>query len=209
VRSAPREVFVAGTGSFAAEVADWAHAAQIHVRGLVEMLDDERVGTKRHGLTVVALGSGSGGLPAVLGVGGDRRESWQRLAAAGWLATSVVHPAAALASDVDVEPGATVGPLAAAGAATVIGPHAIVSRGVLLGHHVRIGSFATLNAGANIGGNTTIGDDVFVGMGATVVNGISVGDGAIIAAGAVVLGDVEQRTRVQGVPARAVAVALR
>ena len=196
------DVFVAGTGSFAAEIADWARAAGARVVGLVEMLDPARVGDDRYGVPVYGLGSARPGSKAVLGIGGDRRARWAQLADCGWRAATIVHPASCLASDVRLADGATIGPLAVVGTGTEIGEHVIVSRGALVGHHVRVGPFATLNPGVNVGGNSTIEGGAFLGMGATIVNGTTVGAGAVIAAGAVVLRDVEPSARVQGVPAR-------
>jgi len=198
------DAFVAGTGSFAAEMADWARAAGLSLVGLVEMVDEARVGSSRLGLPVVALRPAPPGAAAVLGIGGDRRASWEPLEASGWSALTVVHPAALLAADVDLERGAMIGPRAVLGAATTVGEQALVSRGALVGHHVRVGPFATLGPGVNVGGNTEIGPATFVGMGATIVNGVSVGEGAVIAAGAVVLRDVPPGARVQGIPARVV-----
>jgi len=197
--------FVAGTGSFAAEISDWALAAGIEVLGLIELVDEARLGTTVHGLTVVPARPPAGGADAVIGAGGDRRELWEHLAGSGWRPRTLVHPAAALARDAELGAGATVGPGAVVGAAARIGAHAIVSRGALVGHHVEVGAFATLNPGVNVGGNTRIGERAFVGIGATVVDGVDLGDGAVIAAGAVVLHDVEAGARVQGVPARSFA----
>ena len=199
------DVFVAGTASFAAEIADWARAAGLRVAGLIEMVDPDRVGTERHGVPVLALDRASAGAQAVLGLGGDRREHWEQLAGRGWDARTIVHPTCCLASDVQLGAGATIGPLAVVGAGAVLGDQVIVSRGALVGHHVDVGPFATLNPGVNVGGNSTIGEGAFVGMGATIVDGTSVGAGAVIAAGAVVVRDVEPGTRVQGVPAKPVA----
>ena len=194
--------FVAGSGSFAAEVADWARALGWHVAGLVEMLDSSRVGSTLHGLPVVGLDSANGA-PVALGIGGDRRQCWDLLAARGWRPLTLVHPSASLAADVRVGAGATIGPRAVVGAGTEIAEQAIISRGALIGHHALVGAYSTLNPGVNIGGNTSIGDGAFLGMGATVINGICIGDGAVVGAGALVLRDVEAGTRVQGSPARA------
>jgi hypothetical protein len=42
------DIFIAGTGSFAAEIADWAQAAGRRVAGLVELFDDSDTGTIKH-----------------------------------------------------------------------------------------------------------------------------------------------------------------
>ena len=198
-------IFVAGSGSFAAEIGDWARAAGHDVVGLIEMTDASRIGGTAHGLPVVGLEPPASGSSAVLGLGGDRRAHWAELARQGWSATSITHPSACLAGGVKLSPGVAVGPGAVIGAATEIAEHAIVSRGALVGHHVRVGAYATLNPGVNVGGNTAIEDGAFIGMGAIVVNGVTVGAGAVVAAGAVVVGDVAARSRVQGVPARSAA----
>jgi sugar O-acyltransferase (sialic acid O-acetyltransferase NeuD family) len=200
------QVYVAGTGSYAAEIVDWARAAGATVVGLVELLDPARVGTVKHGLSVCDMDDVPADGAVTMGFGGDRRAVWAQLAASGWRGCAIAHPAASLAADAQLRAGAVIGPQAVVGAGSVIGEHAIVSRGALVGHHVVVGEFATLNPGVNIGGNSQIEADAFIGIGATVTDGTTVGAAAIVAAGAVVLNDVEAGTRVQGVPARRVAV---
>lgn len=201
-RTMEAPLFIAGTGSFAAEIASWAAAAGRRPAGLIELRDPARVGSSVHGLPVVDGARPPAGARAVLGIGGDRREAWDPLERAGWSAERVVHPRAEIAASAAVAPGATIGPHAVVAAETSVDGHAILSRGALVGHHVRIGEFATLNPGANVGGNSEIGAGAMLGIGCTVVNGIRVGAAATVAAGAVVVRDVEQGVRVQGVPAR-------
>ncbi len=193
---------IAGTGSFAAEVAGWAEDAGVEVEGLIALQRPEEAGSTIHGLPVVGVEAPPAGGRAVLGLGGDREESWRRLAEAGWAAWGLVHPKAHLARSALVAESATVGPMAVVGAEAGVGEQAILSRGVLVGHHTRIGAFATLNPGVNVGGNSEVGEGAFLGMGCVVVNGIGVGAGATVAAGAVAIGDVAAAARVQGVPAR-------
>lgn len=194
-------VYIAGTGSFSAEVASWVADTAAGVAGLIELEDEARVGSTIHGLPVVALEPPSEGGRAVLGVGGDRRARWDLLARAGWSGAGIVHPSAQVSASAKVAATATVGALAVVGAETAVGEHVILSRGALLGHHVRIGDFATLNPGVNVGGNAVIGAGAFLGMGCVVANGVEVGEAATVAAGAVTLRDVPSSTRVQGVPA--------
>jgi sugar O-acyltransferase (sialic acid O-acetyltransferase NeuD family) len=197
-----RELHVAGTGSFALEIVEYARAAGFSVAGLVELVDERRIGTEIHGLPVVAGRSGAASDDIVLGVGGDRLSHWAALVEHGWSPVAVVHPQAHVSGSAVVGAGAVVGPLSVIGAAAELGPHVLVGRGALVGHHTRIEAGATLNPGANVAGNARVGEGAVIGMGALVSNGIEIGSGAVVAAGSVVLRTVEPETRVQGVPAR-------
>jgi len=199
---------VAGTGSFAAEVVDFAVAAGLQVEGLIEMVDRSRVGTTIHGLHVI----GADDLPepaakAVIGLTGERSALWARLAECGWTGAKVIHPRAVISPSAVVSSGCVVGPLAVIGAESVVGDNVLLGRGSLIGHHVRLAADVVVNPGANIAGNCQVGAGAMVGMGATIVNGLTIGAGAVVAAGAVVLRDVAPATRVQGVPARVYAEA--
>jgi sugar O-acyltransferase (sialic acid O-acetyltransferase NeuD family) len=199
----PRRVlYLAGSGSLAVELAEWANDAGWEIGGLVELIDPARAGTHVGGHLVVDADALPAGARAIVAAGGSRRAHWSALARVGCEPATVVHPTAHVAASATLGAGCVVGPRVVIGACTDVGEHALVSRGVLLGHHDRIGAFVSLLPGANIAGNVTLGEDTTVGMGAVVVDRTQVGTGATVAAGAVVLRDVPDRTRVQGVPAR-------
>ncbi len=202
VEAAPAELFLAGTGSFAVEVAEWAEDAGWKIAGLVELLELSRVGDSRDGRPVVALDSPLDGACAVIAAGGSRREHWLRMSGFGWRGATVVHPCAHVSPSARLGDGCVVAPGAVVGAEAVLGEHTLVSRGALIGHHVRVGAFVSLMPGANVGGHVELGEGTTVGMGAVIVNGTSIGPGCTVAAGAVVLRDVDGGSRVQGVPAR-------
>jgi sugar O-acyltransferase (sialic acid O-acetyltransferase NeuD family) len=195
-----RELHVAGTGSYALEIVEYARAAGFRVAGLLELVDRSRVGGEAHGLPVRSPEERPG--DAVVGLGGDRLELWSLLEEHGWRPVTVLHPAAHVSPSAQVDAGCIVAPAAVVGAAAVLGPQALVARGALVGHHVVLGAGAVLNPGANVAGNARIGEGAVLGMGAIVANGVEVGAGAVVAAGAVVVRPVEPATRVQGVPAR-------
>lgn len=201
VLSGQREIYVAGTGSFALELVEYAREAGFDVAGLVELVDESRVGGEFHGLRV-ASPLGGLGRSFVLGAGGGRLAQAARLEAQGWEPAAVVHPRAHVSTSATVGRGGVVAPGAVVGAAAELGPHVLVGRGALVGHHTTIEAGATLNPGANVAGNVRLGEGATIGMGAQISNGIEVGAGAVVAAGAVVLAGVEPETRVQGVPAR-------
>jgi sugar O-acyltransferase (sialic acid O-acetyltransferase NeuD family) len=197
-------LFVAGTGSFAADIAEIAQDAGHRVAGLIELLDPARVGETIHGLPVVGREAPPGAC-FVLGAGGERGVLCEELAQAGWRRQTVVHPSAHVPSSVSLGDGALVGPRVVLGASTVVEPDALLARGVLVGHHTRVGTGAVLNPGANVAGNVTLGAGAFLGLGCVIRDHVSIGAGAVVAAGAVVVADVPAETQVRGVPARAVA----
>jgi sugar O-acyltransferase (sialic acid O-acetyltransferase NeuD family) len=197
------EIHIAGTGSFALEVAEYAEAAGFRVSGLVELVDTSRVGSRIHDLDVVAVdGDQPAASAVVIGLGGDRLGHWAVLSEHGWAPATVVHPAAHVSPSAVIAEGAVVGPGAIIGAESSLGLHAFLGRGALVGHHVRIDAGSTVNPGANVAGNCVVGEGATIGMGAIVSNGITVGAGAVVAAGSVVVRPVGAETRVQGVPAR-------
>jgi sugar O-acyltransferase (sialic acid O-acetyltransferase NeuD family) len=194
------ELHIAGTGSFALEVVEYALDAGWRVAGLIELMDDERVGTVIHGLAV--RDATTPGI-AVIGAGGDRRAMWAPLAEHGWQAATVRHPAAHVSPSARLAPGCVIAPGAVVGAASHLGEHVLIGRGALVGHHTTLADGVVLNPGANVAGHVEIGAGATIGMGATVADHITIGEGAVVAAGAVVVRDVHARSRVQGVPARA------
>lgn len=197
------DIHVAGTGSFALEVAEYARDAGLAVAGLIELLDPARVGTEVHGLPVRAADDlPHEGAAAVVGAGGDRLGLWALLGPHGWRAASVVHPAAHVAPSARVGEGSVIAPGVVVGAATVLGEHVLVGRGALVGHHTVVEPGVVLNPGANVAGHVRLGAGVTVGMGALVADHLEVGAGAVIAAGAAVVRPVAAGVRVQGVPAR-------
>jgi sugar O-acyltransferase (sialic acid O-acetyltransferase NeuD family) len=195
-------LYLAGSGSLAVEVAEWAADAGWEIAGLVELVDASRAGMRVGGHAVVAVDALPPGAGAVVAAGGRRRAHWSALARAGCVPATVVHPAAHVSASATLGAGCIVAPGVVIGASTVVGEHALVSRGALVGHHDVVGAFVSLMPGANVAGNVTLGDDTTVGMGAVVVDHLRIGAGAIVAAGAVVLRDVPDGARVQGVPAR-------
>lgn len=194
------ELHIAGTGSFALEVVEYAMAAGWRVAGLIELMDDERVGSAIHGLPVR---DGADPGIAVIGAGGDRNAMWAPLAAKGWQAATVRHPTAHVSPSARLAPGCVIAPAAVVAAASEVGEHVLIGRGALVGHHTRLGGGVVLNPGANVAGHVQVGEGTTIGMGAVVADHVTIGEGALVAAGAVVVRDVSAGARVQGVPARA------
>lgn len=112
-----------------------------------------------------------------------------------------------VANSAELGRGTVVAPRAVVMAEAVVGQHVLLNTGAIISHECVIGDFATISPGALLGGRVQIGDGVFVGIGATVRDGVRIGSGAVIGAGAVVIGDVDEREVMVGVPARRTRVA--
>jgi sugar O-acyltransferase (sialic acid O-acetyltransferase NeuD family) len=200
------ELLVLGAGWHALDIAEYAEDCGWRVTGLVELLDDARVGGTHGGRPIVGMDDLTPET-VVIAAGGadrrsDRRAAWNAASERGVRTTTICHPTAHVSPTARLAPGAIVGPMAVIGAGASIGEHVLVSRGGLVGHHVEVGAFTRLLPGVNVAGHVHFGTDVTVGMGATITEHTEVGDFAIVAAGAMVLRDVEPGVRVQGVPAR-------
>ena len=199
-----RFVYIAGTGTLAEDVAEYAVAAGFSVAGRIELIDRDRIGNVIDGAPVIGPEARpcQGEAGAAIGVAGDRREHARVLRAHGWALPSIVHPSAVVSPSSQLGEGVILGPLVVLGAQSRIADLVQVGRGALVGHHVELGPGVVLHPGANLGGNACVGAGATIGIGAAVVSGAAVGEDAVIAAGAVVVRDVPPKERVQGVPAR-------
>ena len=197
---------VLGAGWYALEIAEYAEDAGWRVAGLVELLDDGRIGETHGGRPIVGMDDLTHETVAIAAGGADRRAdrraAWNAASERGVRTTTICHPAAHVSATARLAPGAVVGPMAVIGTKSSVGDHVIISRGGLVGHHVELGAFSRLFPGANVAGHVRVGTDVTVGIGAAITDHTAVGDGGIVAAGAMVLRDVDAGVRVQGVPAR-------
>jgi hypothetical protein len=178
------ELYLAGAGSFASEVAEWAQDAGFRIAGLIELLDPSRAEGFIGGFPVLTLDAVPRDAAVVVAAGGSRADHWSRLRARGCVGRTVVHPQAHVSATAELGPGCVVAPGA-----------------VLVGHHNTIGRFVSLLPGANLASHIVVGDRATVAMGAVVIDHTRVGADAFVAAGAVVVSGVADGWRVQGVPA--------
>ena len=124
---------------------------------------------------------------------------WQR----GWrYPARLLSFLARLVSNVDIHPGATIGPrfFIDHGACVVIGETAEIGKDVTLYHGVTLGGTSWRKGKRH----PTLGDGVLVGAGAKILGPITVGANARVGANSVVVQDVPDGCTVVGIPGKVV-----
>lgn len=134
----------------------------------------------------------------------QRRGMVTRLAEAGFMSVTLVHPEAWVHPTAEVLSGSFINAGAMVDLRAWVNYHVVVNRGALIGHDVILGNYCTIGPGANLAGGVEVAEGAFVGMGAKILEGRFIGAGAIVGAGAVVTRDVAPGATVMGVPAREV-----
>ena len=131
-----------------------------------------------------------------------RKRIDQNLSLYGWKPATLVHPKANLGDEIQLGPGTVVCAGVSATTNVRLGRHVQVNPNSTLGHDVIVHDHVTICPLASISGTVEIGARTFIGTCACVLPNLTIGESTVIGAGAVVVSDVENGTRVKGVPAR-------
>lgn len=144
------------------------------------------------------------GTPVIPAVGDNRARSdlieW--LIGEQHVLETVIHPAALVATSVEIGQGSFVGAGAIAIADARIGAGAIINTGATVDHDCIVGECAHIAPGVHLCGNVRIGARALVGVGSAVRPGISIGDDVVIGAGTVAVSDIATAGTYVGNPAR-------
>ncbi|MEM7229355.1 MAG: NeuD/PglB/VioB family sugar acetyltransferase [Planctomycetota bacterium] len=199
--SAMPYVILLGGGGHAAVVLDALRMMDVRCAGYVDDNADADDLDVPHLGTVESLHAHpEAALHAAVGAS-EHRQTWMNTFA-GHVWIPVLHPFAAVASNVALGDGVFIGPLAVVNARAALGRGVIINSGAIVEHDNEIYEFAHIAPGAVLGGGVTVGEHALVGLGSRVLPNVRIGSTAVIGAGAVVTEDVEPGTTVAGVPAR-------
>ena len=119
----------------------------------------------------------------------------QRMKENGFLFTSVIHPSAVIASDVEINEGTQIMAGVVIQPGVHIGQSCIINTGVIIDHDCVINDGCHLAPGVSLSGNVTVGRRTHIGTGASIIQAITIGEGCIVAAGSVVYEDVYPNTK--------------
>lgn len=142
--------------------------------------------------------------PVALAIGDNRARAalmdW--LQDQGRLVEMVVHPAAFVASSVQVGAGSFISAGATVIAEAKIGAGVIINTGASVDHDCVIGDAAHIAPGVHLCGNVRIGARTLVGVGSAVRPGVSVCEDVVLGAGAVVVRNIDEPGTFVGNPAQ-------
>jgi sugar O-acyltransferase (sialic acid O-acetyltransferase NeuD family) len=122
----------------------------------------------------------------------------------GFVFATVIHPAAVVASDVEIGEGSQVMAGAVLQPGACIGYNVIINTRASVDHDCHIGNHTHIAPGVTLSGEVIVGSGSHVGSGSSVVQGVSVGDSCLVGAGSVVLKDLPSGVKAYGCPAKVV-----
>ncbi len=206
-------IIIVGAGGFAREVAQLIADvnAQRPTYSLLGYLDDNIApGTSIGGQTVLggldSAQSHAGEVHFVVGVGSPmiKRRLATRLADAGLVLETLVHPSAQVGRDICLGKGSVICAGCILTCDITVGTLVTLNLACTVGHDAVISDFVSIAPGSNISGNVTVGQGCDVGTGAATVQGVTLGEWSVVGAGALVATDLPPNITAVGVPAKAI-----
>jgi UDP-perosamine 4-acetyltransferase len=134
----------------------------------------------------------------------NRQAVYDRFTREGYCFSTVIHPSAIIAPEVQIADGVQIMAGAILQPGSSIGANAIVNTGAIVDHDCIVGQHAHIAPGAVLSGGVHVGVGAHVGTGACIIQGVSIGAGSIVGAGAVVIQDVPPGVTTVGVPAKTI-----
>lgn len=203
---------IIGAGGVGRELVDLVDAINVvgerlELRGFLDDGRPDEAALLRRGLRLLGTVAELGAMDVkyVIGIGapGARRRIDAFASSIGRAAVSLVHPTAALGSDVRLGEGTVIYSHVTATTNIATGRHVQLHANCAVGHDSTLGDYVTVLPGATVAGNVTLEEGVTVGANAAIIQGLRVGAMSVVGAGAAVVRALPPGTTAVGVPARA------
>jgi sugar O-acyltransferase (sialic acid O-acetyltransferase NeuD family) len=174
----------------------------------IAFLDDDQNIKESMGIEVVGQSSDAfkylKDFEIFVGIGNNStREKFQEmLECKGASIPTLIHPAAVIGNQVELESGTAVMAGAVINCCTTIGKGCIINTGATIDHDNIIADYVHLSPGVHLAGTVTVGKGSWLGVGSVVINNVNITNGCKVGAGAVVVRDITEIGTYVGVPAR-------
>src|SRR5699024_378697 len=106
---------------------------------------------------------------------------------AGFSITTLIHPSAIIATEVEIGIGTVIMAGVVVNSSTRIGNGVIINTSASVDHDNVIEDFVHLSPGVRIAGTVKVGKQSWLGIGSTIINNIVISEKTIIGAGAVIV----------------------
>ena len=141
-------------------------------------------------------------LVMAIGAPGGKLAVADRLAAAGAVFATMIHPLAWISASARIEAGAVIGPFAHTSADARVGELVMQGAFAGVGHDATAGRGCSLSGHVDLMGAVIAGEGCLFGSGARVLPGVAVGARCTIGAGAIVVRNVPDDVTLYAQPAR-------
>ena len=194
-----KPIIILGAGGHAKVIVEVLRQSNRRLLGLIA--PDLEKGSSQFGLKVlgndsdldtysvndVELANGVGAIPG----SNRRRVLASKVRSNGFIFSSVIHPTAIIADDVELDEGVQIMAGAIIQSGAKISRDAILNTGVIIDHDCLIGRSCHIAPGVILSGSVCVGENTHIGTGTSVIQNINVGSNVIIAAGSVLYHDVQ------------------
>lgn len=140
----------------------------------------------------------------IVGIGDNeiRANIQKELMEAGFSITTLIHPSAIIATDVEVGKGTVIMAGVVVNSSTRIRNGVIINTSASVDHDNVIEDFVHLSPGVRTAGSVKIEKKSWIGIGSIVSNNLTIGLNSLVGAGAVVVGNLPRNSISIGVPAK-------
>lgn len=204
-----KPVIIIGGGGHAKVVASTLLDLNIPVLGFVDPDPSKTtlLGLRRLGGDEAILDRSPDSILLALGLGCTRptplrAKVFDQYKSLGYTFVTAIHPAAIVASEVEIGEGTVIFAGAIVQPGVRIGPNCVLNTRCSVDHDCTIGAHNHIAPGATLSGSITTGSNCHIGVGSTIIQGLAIGENSLVGAGSVVLKNVLRGTTVFGIPAR-------